>query len=113
VDLAHGNVRELNEFADSSDLPTTLKRLSKWGARAVVLHLGKRGAGYYHAGKLLIEPPAPVKRHVNATGTGDVLSVCLMLLHQFSDVPVSEKLRLANAIVAQFIEGRRQFIPGL
>jgi sugar/nucleoside kinase (ribokinase family) len=113
VDLAHGNVRELNEFADSSDLKTTLQRLTKWGVGAVVLHLGKKGAGYFNRGKLWIEPPAPVKSHVNATGTGDVLSVCLMLLHQHTDAPVPQKLRFANAIVAQFIEGKRQFIPSL
>jgi sugar/nucleoside kinase (ribokinase family) len=113
VDLAHGNVRELNEFADSADLPTTLKRLTKWGARAVVLHLGGKGAGYFENGKLSIEPPAPVRRHVHATGTGDVLSVCMMLLHQNKRATVPEKLRLANAIVSQFIEGKRQFIPSL
>jgi len=113
VNLAHGNVRELNEFAGSSDLKATLRRLAKWGAGAVVLHLGKKGAGYFHNDKLWIEPPAPVKSHVNATGTGDVLSVCLMLLHHRADIAVPEKLRLANTIVSQFIEGKRQFIPSL
>jgi sugar/nucleoside kinase (ribokinase family) len=113
VDIAHGNVRELNEFADSSDLKTTLKRLEQWGVGAVVLHLGKKGAGYYRRGKLVIEPPAPVKKHINVTGTGDVLSVCMMLLHHLTDVPVADKLRLANKIVAQFIEGKRRFIPSL
>jgi|HubBroStandDraft_6_1064221.scaffolds.fasta_scaffold344029_1 sugar/nucleoside kinase (ribokinase family) len=113
VDLAHGNVRELNEFADSSDLKTTVKRLVQWGARAVVLHLGARGAGYFADGKLCVEPPAPVSRHVNATGTGDVLSVCMMLLHHQPEVPVRDKLRLANAIVSRFIEAKRCFIPSL
>jgi len=113
VDLAHGNVRELNEFADSSDLQTTLRRLAKWGARAIVLHLGDRGAGYFEDGKLCVEPPAPAARHINATGTGDVLSVCLMLLHQVTDVSVRDKLRLANTIVSQFIAGERHFIPTL
>jgi|ERR1700722_10430057 len=113
VDLAHGNASELNEFADSPDLKTTLKRLEKWGVRGVVLHLGKKGAGYFQRGKVVTEPPAPVKRHVNVTGTGDVLSVCMMLLHHHSDVPVADKLRLANKVVAQFIESKRQFIPSL
>lgn len=111
VDLAHGNVRELNEFADSSDLKTTLRRLTKWGARAVVLHLGSRGAGYFCDEQLCIEPPVPAARHVNATGTGDVLSVCMMLMHHVTDIPVHEKLRLANTIVSQFIAGKRRFIP--
>ena len=47
VDLVHGNVRELNLFADSTDLTTTLQRLTAWGAGAVVLHMGAQGAGYY------------------------------------------------------------------
>ena len=111
VDLAHGNVSELNQFADSTDIKTTLKRLENWGVGAIVLHLGKKGAGHFQQGKLVIEPPAPVKKHVNVTGTGDVLSVCMMLLHHHSDVPSAEKLHLANKMVTQFIEGKRQFIP--
>ncbi len=75
--------------------------------------MGKQGAGYYAQGKLLVEKPAPIRRPLMATGTGDVLSVCLMLMHHRGDVPIPEKLRLANAIVAQFIEGRRQLIPSL
>ena len=113
VDLAHGNANELNEFADSTDLNTTLKRLEKWGVGAVVLHLGKKGAGYFQRGKLVVEPPAPVKKQANVTATGDVLSVCMMLLHHLAGAPARDKLRLANRIVAQFIEGRRQFIPVL
>jgi hypothetical protein len=35
----------------------------------------------------------------------------MMLLHDYPDI--REKLRLANAVVAQFIEGNRQFIPVL
>jgi hypothetical protein len=50
---------------------------------------------------------------VNTTGTGDVLSVCTMLLHHHTIVPIRERLRLANAIVSQFIEGKRQMIPAL
>ena len=48
-----------------------------------------------------------------ATGTGDVLSVCLMLMHQRADIAAPEKLRLANHIVAEFIDGRRRLIPEL
>jgi sugar/nucleoside kinase (ribokinase family) len=111
VTMAHGNARELMEFADAADLDSALRQLADWGVGAVVVHLGERGAGYYHRGSLLIEPPAPVKQRVNATGTGDVLSVCLMLLHQQSQVPIADRLRLANRIVAEFIEGKRPLIP--
>ncbi len=47
VNLAHGNIRELNEFSGSSDLSVTLERLVGWGVPAVVVHLGAEGAGYY------------------------------------------------------------------
>ena len=50
VSIAHGNVQELNEFADSTDLETTLRRLEEWGVEAVVVHLGAEGAGYYQRG---------------------------------------------------------------
>jgi sugar/nucleoside kinase (ribokinase family) len=113
VNLVHGNVRELNEFAETTDLDTALKSLIEWGAEAVVVHLGERGAGYYSRGSLVVEPPAPVKSRMNLVGTGDVLSVCMMLLHRQTEAPIAERLRLANQIVAQYIEGRRQFIPPL
>jgi len=113
VNLVHGNVGELNRFADSSDLPTTLRRLTAWGADAVVVHLGADGAGYYAGGELLVEPCAPVQRLVHTAGTGDLLSVCLMLLHSRDDIPVANKLRLANRIVAEFIEGKRDVLPQL
>lgn len=113
VHLAHGNVRELTEFAEASDLETALKRLAEWGVDAVVVHLGEQGAGWYFEGKLTIEPPAPVTSRTNSAGTGDVLSVCMMLLHHRTDLDIAERLRAANAIVAQFIEGRRMMIPSL
>lgn len=113
VNVAHGNICELNALADSSDLDTTLKRLADWGVESVVVHMGEKGAGYYHQGKLWIEPPAPIQSRVNTTGTGDVLSVCMMLLHAQSGIPIPERLRLANFIVAQFIENKRQIIPSL
>jgi hypothetical protein len=47
-----------------------------------------KGAGYYEQDTLIVEPPAPVASHVNTTGTGDVLSVCMMLLHRRDDLPI-------------------------
>jgi fructokinase len=113
VNLVHGNVRELTEFAEAPDLKTALERLMEWGAEAVVVHLGEEGAGYYHEGALVKEPPAPVRSQVNTTGTGDVLSVCMMLLHRCEQASIPERLRLANLVVAQFMEGQRRFIPPL
>ena len=113
VDLAHGNARELCAFADAPDLPDALARLVDWGAGAVVVHLGGQGAGYFSRGEMFIEPPAPIARQLMATGTGDVLSVCLMLLHHRADIAAPAKLRLANRIVAEFIDGRRKLIPEL
>jgi sugar/nucleoside kinase (ribokinase family) len=113
VNLAHGNVRELNEFADSDDLATTLKRLDEWGVEAVVVHMGSEGAGYYWQGQFWKAPAVPARRQVNFAGTGDVLSVCMMLLHQCEALSVQEKLRLANAVVSEFIAGERPMIPVL
>lgn len=113
VSLAHGNVRELNEFADSTDLETTLRRLDAWGVRAVVVHLGAEGAGYYQRGEYFMEPAMPAARQVNATGTGDVLSVCMMLMHKNESFSIPEKLRIANRIVSEFIAGEWQLIPHL
>ena len=111
VTLAHGNVRELTEFADAADLETALHRLTDWGAQAVVIHLGMKGAGYFHNGQLIVEPPVPAKTQVNTTGTGDVLSVCMMLLHQQTQIAIQQKPLLASTIVSEFIEGKRQLIP--
>jgi 2-dehydro-3-deoxygluconokinase len=113
VDLVHGNARELNEFVDSSDLQQSLRALDDWGVGAVIVHLGANGAGYYHHGLLTLEGSAPARRQVNTTGTGDVLSVCMMLLDQERCSTISEKLRLANLIVSQFIAGERSLIPAL
>jgi hypothetical protein len=52
-----------------------------------------------------------LKRHT--AGPGDVLSVCMMLLHLRSDIAIRERLRLANTIVAEFMDGRRRPIPPL
>jgi sugar/nucleoside kinase (ribokinase family) len=113
VDLVHGNTGELNEFADSNDLQQSLRALDNWGVGAVVLHLGAKGAGYYRHGLLTREEAVPASRQVNTTGTGDVLSVCMMLLDQEKHRTITEKLRLANRIVSQFIAGERSLIPAL
>jgi len=113
VDLVHGNIREINEFAGSNDLRQSLRALEDWGVAAVVVHMGAKGAGYYHHGSLTLEESVPAARQMNTTGTGDVLSVCMMLLDQETGSPLHEKMRLANLIVSQFIAGERSLIPAL
>ena len=113
VDLAHGNERELCEFTDSADLMTALHRLADWGVQGVVVHLGAKGAGYFADGELTIEPPSPAENAMHTAGTGDVLSMCMILLHSRADLSISEKLRRANGIVREFMEGRRTMIPAL
>ena len=113
VDLVHGNVRELNRFADCEDLHATLRQITAWGAGAVVIHMGADGAGYYRRGELTVSPCVPVQQYKNTTGTGDLLSVCMMLLHGCDEIPPEDRLRLANTIVAEFIEGQRGVIPEL
>ena len=56
VDLVHGNVNELNLFADSTDFAVTLQRLTAWGAGAVIVHRGNDGAGYFRDGELITAP---------------------------------------------------------
>ncbi|OWK35951.1 carbohydrate kinase family protein [Fimbriiglobus ruber] len=106
VDLVHGNVRELNRFAGTDDLSETLRRLTVWGTGAVVVHMGDAGSGYYSAGELVVAPCVPAERMLNTAGTGDLLSLCMMLLHHRTESPAVEKLRLANRVVTSFIEGR-------
>lgn len=113
VTLAHGNVRELKEFTDSPDLNTSLQRLESWGVKAVVVHLGVEGAGFYHQGRLLIEPAVPAAARINATGTGDVLSTCMMLLGQSAGLSPQAQLKVANIIVSEFIAGKHQVIPSI
>ena len=113
VDLAHGNVRELCHFTDCNDLPTALGRLTAWGVKAVVVHLGNQGAGYYSRGAWFTEPPDLAARRLNSTGTGDVLSVCMILLHGRAELTVQRKLQLSNRVVREFIEGQRTLIPVL
>jgi sugar/nucleoside kinase (ribokinase family) len=113
VDLVHGNVRELSQFADSNDWDATLEQITAWGAGAIVIHLGADGAGYYDRGQLTVAPAIPVRQYKNTAGTGDLLSVCMMLLHGRDEIPLGDRLRLANTIVAEFIEGKRGVIPEL
>lgn len=113
VDLVHGNVAELNRFADGGELQTTLQQITAWGAGAIVVHLGAEGAGYYDHGRWTVAPAAPVRQYRNTAGTGDLLSVCMMLLHRRNDIPIEARLRPANSIVAEYIEGRRGVIPAL
>ena len=113
VDLVHGNVRELNQFADSNDLNATLRQITAWGAQAIVVHMGADGAGWYCDGRLTVSPSVPVQQYKNTAGTGDLLSVCMMLLHGRDEIPPAERLQLANTIVAEYIAGRRSVIPEL
>ena len=112
VDLVHGNIRELNEFGGCGELEVTLRRIADWGAGAIVVHMGREGAGYFDGESLIVEPACPSARVVNTTGTGDVLSVCMMLQHRLP-IPVREKLRLANRIVSEYMEGARALVPEL
>ena len=68
---------------------------------------------YYHNGRLTVSPSIPVQQYKNTAGTGDLLSVCMMLLHGCDEIPPEDRLRLANTIVAEFIEGKRGVIPEL
>ena len=113
VDLVHGNVKELCTFAGAGGLDEALRRITAWGAGAVVVHMGRDGAGYYSDVALVREPAVPAPRLVNTTGTGDVLSVCMMLLHRLREVAPAEKLRLANRIVSEYVAGSRSFVPDL
>lgn len=113
VDLVHGNEAELNRFAGCSGLAESLRQLTDWGAGAVVLHLGTRGSGYYQSGRLVTSPCVPVERPVHLAGTGDLLSVCMMLLHHRNDIPIEDKLAVANHIVADYVSGRREMLEEL
>ncbi len=59
----------------------------------------------------MVEGPASTRGLRHTTGTEDVLSVCMILLEQHPEVPVRERLRLSDRIVAEDIEGRRPLIP--
>ena len=78
-----------------------------------MIHLGADGAGYYDGRQLTVAPAVPVRQYKNTAGAGDLLSVCMMLLHGRDEIPLADRLRLANTIVAEFIEGKRGVIPEL
>jgi sugar/nucleoside kinase (ribokinase family) len=105
VDLAHGNARELCAVTGCRRLERALTRLSRWGCGAVVVHLGARGAGWWQDGELIVEPATRPSRIVNQAGTGDLLSVIMILTHR-SGAGVRERLRYANRTVAAYMEGR-------
>jgi sugar/nucleoside kinase (ribokinase family) len=111
VDLAHGNVREMCAFTDATSLDEALRQLEEWGVGAVVVHMGEQGAGFYQNGQLTGEPIVSADRVVNTAGTGDVLSVCMMLMHKIDGVDARDKLRFANAVVSEYIAGRRDLVP--
>ena len=113
VDMAHGNARELKEFTDSPDLNSALKRLTQWGVGSVVAHLGSSGAGFYCNKELVVEPAHQARQTVNSTGTGDVLSICMILLSESTRLTVRQKLRLSNRVVREYMEGRLELIPSL
>src|SRR5262249_38892666 len=104
VDMAHGNIRELCEFTESPDLETALSRVTAWGAKAVVIHMGADGAAYFDNRDLIIEAPDLAQNPVNSTGTGDVLSICMILLHDRKELSMKQKLQLSNRIVREFME---------
>jgi hypothetical protein len=68
------------------------------------VHLGTKGSGYYAEGRLLRSPCVRAARVVNATGTGDLLSVIMILLHGRGG-SVREKLDVANQIVSDYVSG--------
>jgi sugar/nucleoside kinase (ribokinase family) len=114
VDLVHGNARELCEFTDRPDLETALPRLADWGVRTVVVHLGAQGAGCFSDGHWVLEPPDLAEAPVHSTGTGDVLSVCMILLQgRAPPRSIPQQLRLSNRVVREFMEGRRTLIPAI
>ena len=113
IGILSRGVRELCEFTDSPGLEAALNRLADEGVKAVVVHLGQRGAGFWAEGKLTVEPPWPAHAVVNSTGTGDVLSICMILLHARHDLPIQEKLHCSNQVVSEFMEGRRALIPAI
>jgi sugar/nucleoside kinase (ribokinase family) len=113
VDMAHGNVRELCEFTSTADLQSALSQLDKWGVGSVVVHLGTKGAGFYRDGKFVVEPANRARRTLHSTGTGDVLSICMILLSANRDLTIQQKLKLSNRTVREFMEGRRTLIPTL
>lgn len=111
VDLAHGNISELNGFAETSDINLTVKRLLDWGAKAVVVHMGSQGAGYYDPQGWVRQSAKLVSAPVQRTGSGDVLSVCMILSEGTGQT--DQRLQRSNEVVANFMSGRIRLIPPL
>ena len=78
-----------------------------------MVHMGTQGAGYYSGGQLIVEPASVAERVINSTGTGDVLSMCMILLHSRKDLSFQHKLSLSNKVVCEYIEGQRTMIPSI
>jgi ribokinase len=104
TDIAHGNARELCQFTGESSLENALLQLERWGCASVVVHMGKAGAGFFQGGKLLTAAAGRPTRIVHAAGTGDLLSMVMIALHR-SGLPLEERLRFANDVVARYMEG--------
>ncbi len=111
VTLVHGNTRELMEFTGCAQLEMALRSLTRDGVQGIVVHLGLEGAGYYADGTWTVEPPSPATSPIHSTGTGDVLSICMILLAPRDDLSVRDKLRIANQVVREYMEGHRVLIP--
>lgn len=113
VDIAHGNVSELTRFTDTQDLQSALRHLGDWGVKSVVVHMGAEGAGYSVAGQWIQEPADRAQSTIHSTGTGDLLSICMILLHERQDLSIQQKLSVSNRVVREYIEGRRAIIPSI
>ena len=85
VNLAHGNIRELNEILGvfrSFRYPRASRRMGRAsGGRPP----RRRGSRLLCRGTLTVAKPVLATQVVNTTGTGNVLSVCMMLLHARGD----------------------------
>jgi len=62
---------------------------------------------------IVVEPANPAQRAVHSTGTGDVLSICMILLEANDGMSIRQKLRISNRVVREFMEGRLDLIPSL
>ena len=56
-----GRKVEVMQFAGSASLKPSLRKILDWGAEAVVVHLGAKGAGYYSRAGWVTAPAALVR----------------------------------------------------
>ncbi len=98
----------LAHLAEEPDRQPCIRQLRQRYGHGVVVTLGEKGV-IADDGQGYCRVPAYPARTVDTTAAGDILSVCMILLHEYPDVPA--KLKLANTIVSQFIEGQRALIP--